>query len=88
MNYSAEDCEEQETNRNVDFLKKNIINYYLPYDLAVWRSAEVPEELHDEPLAVSDDVAVVHIFCVDFRELSHLTRDLSQAEKKTNLITS
>ena len=24
----------------------------------------------------------VHIFCVEFWELSHLTRDLSQAEKK------
>jgi hypothetical protein len=32
---------------------------YLPYDLVVWSSAEVPEELHDEPLAVSDDFAVV-----------------------------
>ena len=26
-------------------------------------------------------------FCVDFRELSHLTRDLSQAEKKINCVT-
>ena len=34
------------------------IIYYLPYDLAVWSSAEVPEELHAEPLAASDDVAV------------------------------
>ena len=30
----------------------------------------------------------VLIFCVEFRELSHLTRDLSQAEKKTNVVTS
>ena len=30
----------------------------------------------------------VHIFCVDFWELSHLTRDLSQAEKKRNVVTS
>ena len=28
------------------------------------------------------------IFCVEFRELSHLTRDLSQAEKKINVVTS
>ena len=30
----------------------------------------------------------VLIFCVEFRELSHLTRDLSQAEKKINVVTS
>ena len=28
------------------------------------------------------------IFCVDIQELSHLTRDLSQAEKKINVVTS
>ena len=28
------------------------------------------------------------IFCVEFQELSHLTRDLSKAEKKINVITS
>ena len=27
-------------------------------------------------------------FCIGFRELSHLTRDLSQAEKKINVVTS
>ena len=39
---------------------------------------------------MSDEVAVavVHIFYVDFQELSHLTRDLSQAEKKINRVTS
>ena len=33
---------------------------------------------------------VIHvlIFCVEFRELSHLTRDLSQAEKKITVVTS
>ena len=31
---------------------------------------------------------MVLIFCVEFRELSHLTRDLSQAEKKINVVTS
>jgi hypothetical protein len=30
----------------------------------------------------------VLIFCVEFQELSHLTRDLSQAEKKINVVTS
>ena len=30
----------------------------------------------------------VLIFCVEFRELSHLTRDLSQAEKKITVVTS
>ena len=30
----------------------------------------------------------VLIFCVEFRELSHLTRDLSQAEKKITVFTS
>ena len=29
---------------------------------------------------------MVLIFCVEFRELSHLTRDLSQAEKKINVV--
>ena len=29
----------------------------------------------------------VLIFCVEFQELSHLTRDLSQAEKKIDVIT-
>ena len=29
----------------------------------------------------------VLIFCVEFRELSHLTRDLSQAEKKWYFVT-
>ena len=28
----------------------------------------------------------VLIFCVEFRELSHLTRDLSQAKKKKNVL--
>ena len=31
---------------------------------------------------------LVLIFCVEFRELSHLTRDLSQAEKKIDFVTS
>ena len=31
---------------------------------------------------------MVHIFCVDFRELSHLARDFSHAEKKINVVTS
>jgi hypothetical protein len=30
----------------------------------------------------------VLIFCVEFWELSHLTRDLFQAEKKINVVTS
>ena len=30
----------------------------------------------------------VLIFCVEFRELSHLTHDLSQAEKKITVVTS
>jgi hypothetical protein len=30
----------------------------------------------------------VLICCVEFRELSHLTRDLSQAEKKLTVVTS
>ena len=30
----------------------------------------------------------VLIFCVEFWELSHLTRDLSQAEKKITVVTS
>ena len=29
---------------------------------------------------------MVLIFCVEFRELSHFTRDLSQAEKKINVV--
>ena len=32
--------------------------------------------------------AMVLIFCVEFRELSHLTRDFSQAEKKITVVTS
>ena len=31
---------------------------------------------------------MVLIFCVEFWELSHLTRDLSQAEEKIDVITS
>ena len=31
---------------------------------------------------------MVLMFCVEFRELSHLTRDLSQAEKKITVFTS
>ena len=30
----------------------------------------------------------VLIFCVELRELSHLTHDLSQAEKKMNVVAS
>ena len=30
---------------------------------------------------------LVLIFCVGFQELSHLTRNLSQAEKKINVVT-
>ena len=33
-------------------------------------------------------ITKVLIFCVEFRELSHLTCDLSQAEKKINVVTS
>ena len=33
-------------------------------------------------------IAEVLIFCFEFRELSHLTRDLSEAEKKINIVTS
>ena len=33
-------------------------------------------------------VIKVLIFCVEYRELSHLTHDLSQAEKKINVVTS
>ena len=31
---------------------------------------------------------MVLLFCAEFRELSHLTCDLSQAEKKINVVTS
>ena len=34
------------------------------------------------------DSCLVLYFCVYFRELFHLTRDLSQAEKKINVVTS
>ena len=30
----------------------------------------------------------VLIFCVEFREMSHLTRDLSEAEKEITVVTS
>ena len=33
-------------------------------------------------------VIMVLIFCVEFRELSHLTCDLSQAEKNINVVSS
>ena len=33
-------------------------------------------------------ITMVLIFCVEFQELSHLTRDLSQAEKKITVATS
>ena len=33
-------------------------------------------------------VSKVLIFCVEFQELSHLTRDLSQAEEKITVVTS
>ena len=32
-------------------------------------------------------MACVLIFCVEFWELFHLTRDLSQAQKKMNVVT-
>ena len=32
------------------------------------------------------DICQVLIFCVEFRELFHLIRDLSQAEKKMNIV--
>ena len=34
------------------------------------------------------DITKVLIFCVEFRELSNLTRDLSQVEKKITVVTS
>ena len=37
---------------------------------------------HDVTRQRAFQYAMVLIFCVEFRELSHLTRDLSQAEKK------
>ena len=46
-------------------------------------------------LCAKSEVMLVHIsrygfliFCVEFRELSHLIRDLSQAEKEINVVTS
>ena len=33
------------------------------------------------------NLTMVLIFCVEFRELSHLTRDLPQAERKINAVT-
>ena len=51
-----------------------------------------------EPKELRSHIAITHqgewirnitgilIFCVEFQELSHLTRDLSQAEKKMNVI--
>ena len=33
-------------------------------------------------------LSIVLIFCVEFREFSYLKRDLSQAEKKINVVTS
>jgi hypothetical protein len=32
------------------------------------------------------EASLVLIFCVDFRELSHLTRDLSQAEMNVTVL--
>ena len=40
-------------------------------------------DVSNDPLATE-----VLIFCVEFQELSHLRRDLSQAEKKINFVTS
>ena len=37
---------------------------------------------------LSNRKSQVLIFCVDFRELSNLARDLFQAEKKINVATS
>ena len=41
-----------------------------------------------QPKLVNNLKSKVLIFCVEFRELSHLTRDLSQAEKKITVVTS
>ena len=38
--------------------------------------------------AIQQQTPKVLIFVVEFRELSHLTRDLSLAEKKINVVTS
>ena len=35
-----------------------------------------------------DDLTEVLIFCFEFRELSHLTRNLYQAEKKITVVTN
>ena len=36
---------------------------------------------------IKELLSSVLVFCVEFRELSHLTRDLSQAEKKITVVT-
>ena len=44
--------------------------------------------LNSSSMTRNSNSARVLIFCVEFRELSHLTRDLSQAEKEINFVTS
>ena len=41
-----------------------------------------------EGISLKPGPSMVLHFCVGFCELSHLTCDLSQAEKKTNFVTS
>ena len=65
------------------FILLPIINNIPGFIIAVFNSHEYVTFTH----ALISDSKVL-IFCVEFRELSHLTRDLSQAEKKITVLTS
>ena len=45
-------------------------------------------KMNEKVECVDIKVPRVLILCLEFRELSHLTRNLSQAEKKINVVTS
>ena len=64
-----------------DYFSRTLVVPVLPLDFRFWLSF---------PFAKSHVFIVIKvlIFCVEFRELSHLTRDLSRAEKKIIDVTS
>ena len=71
---------------------KTIVNVHKNWGLTIFNFKQFWQvqsfQLYFSYWFCNDIHTKVLYFCVGFRELSHLTRDISQAEKKVNVVTS
>ena len=76
--------------KSVKRLSKLAINFCMVTVFHVWHNLVLTLEFFTVFVVLLCKIffCKVLILCVEFRELSHLTTDLSQAEKKINAVTS